>query len=97
MSPTAPSRPELLALLDAIKDNPDEDTPRLVLADWLDEQGNELDSERAAISTNLRLSSDRIDEAVYGVLARLAAHDAQWWLWGTLPPQQSRPTCAAET
>ena len=47
-NPSAPPRPELLALLEAIKDNPDEDTPRLVLADWLDEQGNELDSERAA-------------------------------------------------
>lgn len=46
-APAAP-RAELIALLDAIKDNPDEDTPRLVLADWLDEQGNELDSERAA-------------------------------------------------
>lgn len=45
---TQSPRPELVALLDAIKDNPDEDTPRLVLADWLDEQGNELDSERAA-------------------------------------------------
>lgn len=40
-------RPELVALLDAIKDNPDEDTPRLVLADWLDEQGNPLDADRA--------------------------------------------------
>ena len=47
--PTAPSppRPELVALLDAIKDRPDDDTPRLVLADWLDEQDNELDAERA--------------------------------------------------
>lgn len=41
-------RPELLALLDAVKDNPDDDTPRLVLADWLDEQDNPLDAERAA-------------------------------------------------
>jgi RecB family exonuclease len=31
-----------------------------------------LDAERVAISPALRLSSDRIDEAVYGVLARLA-------------------------
>src|SRR5579859_1859168 len=46
--PTDPApRPELLALLDAIKDNPDEDTPRLVLADWLDEQDNSLDAQRA--------------------------------------------------
>ena len=40
-------RPELIALLDAVKDHPDEDTPRLVLADWLDEQDNAIDAERA--------------------------------------------------
>jgi uncharacterized protein (TIGR02996 family) len=45
--PFAPPRPELLALLDAIKDHPDDDTPRLVLADWLDERDNALDAERA--------------------------------------------------
>lgn len=48
MTHSAPPRPELLALLDAVKDHPDEDTPRLVLADWLDEQGDPLDAERAA-------------------------------------------------
>ena len=32
-----------------------------------------LDAERAAISSDLRLSADRIDEAVYAVLSRLAA------------------------
>ncbi len=42
-----PPRPELIALLDAVKDHPDDDTPRLVLADWLDEQDNELDAARA--------------------------------------------------
>ena len=31
-----------------------------------------LDAERAAISADLRLSTDRIDEAVYAVLSRLA-------------------------
>ena len=35
-----------------------------------------LDDERRAISTQLRLSTDRVDEAVYGVLARLAASEA---------------------
>jgi uncharacterized protein (TIGR02996 family) len=45
--PLAPPRPELLALLDAVKDHPDDDTPRLVLADWLDEQDDPLDAERA--------------------------------------------------
>ena len=37
-----------------------------------------LDAERAGISPALRLSSDRIDEAVYGVLSRLAS-------WGEQP------------
>ena len=33
-----------------------------------------LDAERAAISSALRRSNDKIDEAVYGVLARLATY-----------------------
>ncbi len=36
-----------LALLAAIRDNPDEDTPRLVYADWLDEQGGDANAARA--------------------------------------------------
>jgi uncharacterized protein (TIGR02996 family) len=37
-SPVAePARPEVLAFLDDIKRNPDDDTPRLILADWLEE------------------------------------------------------------
>jgi hypothetical protein len=35
-----------------------------------------LDAERASISTELRLSTDRIDEAVYSILTRLAASSA---------------------
>ncbi len=35
-----------------------------------------LDAERAAISADLRLSSDRLDEAVYAVLARLSTSAA---------------------
>src|SRR5262249_38724614 len=37
-TPLAPS-PELLALLDGARVNPEEDAPRLVLADWLGENG----------------------------------------------------------
>src|SRR3954471_21295741 len=48
LEPLPPLRPDLVALLDAVKDHPDDDTPRLVLADWLDEQDNPLDAERAA-------------------------------------------------
>lgn len=35
------------ALLRAVCDNPDDDTPRLVFADWLQENGNESDCARA--------------------------------------------------
>jgi uncharacterized protein (TIGR02996 family) len=34
-----PPRPQALAFLRAIKETPDDDTPRLVFADWLEEQG----------------------------------------------------------
>jgi uncharacterized protein (TIGR02996 family) len=59
----SPPRPELIALLDAVKDHPDEDTPRLVLADWLDEQDNELDAERAKfIRKDIARKDVRTDE-----------------------------------
>src|SRR5262249_916567 len=34
------SRPEVIAVLREIKDNREEDTPRLILADWLDDRGD---------------------------------------------------------
>jgi len=42
----ASPRPELLALLAAVKAEPDDDTARLVLADWLQEQDHEADRAR---------------------------------------------------
>jgi uncharacterized protein (TIGR02996 family) len=48
-------RPEVLAFLDAIKDDPDDDAARLVLADWLDEHGDEHDAARGRY---LRLSCE---------------------------------------
>ncbi|MDB5307954.1 MAG: hypothetical protein JWO38_2156 [Gemmataceae bacterium] len=41
-----PPRPDLLALLNAVKAEPDDDTPRLVLADWLQEQPDPADVAR---------------------------------------------------
>lgn len=41
-----PPRAELLALLKAAKAEPDDDTPRLVLADWLQEQSDPADAAR---------------------------------------------------
>ncbi len=45
-------RPTVLALLRDIKANPDDDTPRFILADWLEEHG---DAVRAARGEFLRL------------------------------------------
>jgi uncharacterized protein (TIGR02996 family) len=36
----ATSRPEVVAFLQAIKEEPEDDTPRLILADWLEERGD---------------------------------------------------------
>src|SRR3954465_6720696 len=53
-------RPEVLAILQDVKDHPEDDTPRLVLADWLDEHGasdHGADHDRAAfIRVQLRLA-----------------------------------------
>jgi uncharacterized protein (TIGR02996 family) len=45
-------RPEIRVFLDEIKSHPDDDTPRLVLADWLQEHG---DPEEAARGEMLRI------------------------------------------
>jgi uncharacterized protein (TIGR02996 family) len=42
--PSSPLAPELLALLDEARSRPEDDTPRLVLAEWLEDHG---DAERA--------------------------------------------------
>lgn len=39
-------RPEVLAFLRAIKANPDDNTPRLILADWLEEHGDAMQAAR---------------------------------------------------
>ena len=43
------SRPEVMALLEAAKDSPAEEGPLLVLADWLEEHGDEHDRARAEL------------------------------------------------
>jgi uncharacterized protein (TIGR02996 family) len=49
-----PARPELLALLADIKENPDDLTPWLVLTDWLEENGDEGDRARASFYQPLK-------------------------------------------
>ena len=43
---TSPPRAELLAFLKTIKAEPDDDTARAVLADWLQEQPDPADAAR---------------------------------------------------
>src|SRR4051794_13498130 len=58
--PSGRGRPEVLAILQDVKDHPDDDTPRLVLADWLEEHGaseGDADRDRAEfIRVQLRLA-----------------------------------------
>jgi uncharacterized protein (TIGR02996 family) len=81
---TRPPRPDLLDLLEVCKDNPDDADSRLVLADWLEEHGDEHDAARAEL-IRLRLSwpapqADRA--ALRGYLAReralLEKHRDAW-------------------
>jgi uncharacterized protein (TIGR02996 family) len=57
-----PARPELLALLADVKENPDDLTPWLVLTDWLEEHGDEADRARAEYC---RLCFDKLGKKTY--------------------------------
>jgi len=59
------------ALLRAICDHPDDDTPRLVFADWLDEQGGEINTAWAElIRDQIRLSPE--------IRTSFIDHDDDW-------------------
>jgi uncharacterized protein (TIGR02996 family) len=83
-----------LALLDAISAEPDEDLPRLVLADWLEEHGDEQDRLRAGfIRLQCELARLPEDAARRAVLeqreqALLTDHRAAW---SGLPPDRVWP------
>ncbi len=55
------ARPEVLAFLADVKENPDDPTPWLVLTDWLEENGDETDRARAEYC---RLCLDRLQGRV---------------------------------
>jgi uncharacterized protein (TIGR02996 family) len=62
--PAGTGRGEMLRLLEAAKQEPWDDAPRLLLADWLEEHGGEADRARAEI---IRLEIDQ-------------ANGGPWWL-----------------
>ncbi len=53
------------ALLHAICEHPDDDTPRLVFADWLDERGDELSTAWAALIRDQLRSHGAANQTVY--------------------------------
>ncbi len=82
------------ALLRAVCENPDDDTPRLVFADWLQENGEEERAEFIRFQIELRRppQDEREREALISRGAELfAANEAAWraelpaepgWEWG---------------
>jgi len=76
----APDRPEVVALLADCKEHPDDDTPRLVLADWLEERDDARGSFlRAQVEAARRPEGDperaRLEAEAAGLLLR---HEAAW-------------------
>jgi uncharacterized protein (TIGR02996 family) len=72
--------PEVLAFLDAVKEHPEDDTPRLVLADWLEERG---DPRGEFLRVHCRLAASPWGDPHGEDLARrkrelLAAHADDW-------------------
>ena len=83
MIDTSP-RPELLALLAAVKAEPDEDTPKLALADWLQEQDDEADRARGEyVREVVRYHGMKEDDlARYDVSTRLTVLSQHYnWAW----------------
>ncbi|MBY0460810.1 MAG: TIGR02996 domain-containing protein [Gemmataceae bacterium] len=80
------------ALLRAVCENPDDDTPRLVFADWLQENGDEHDQARAEfIRAQVRSaarfeSGDRTEDDPDALFASQleSLHGSRWWL--SAPP-----------
>ncbi len=80
-------RPEVLAFFRDIKEHPDDDTPRLVFADWLQEHG---DATAAARGEFLRLSVLRHrlapDDPSYELLKRREGELFRQYGWAWLGP-----------
>lgn len=76
-------RPELLSFLGAIKADPEEDTPKLALADWLQEQPNAADNARGEFLRqfvrNNQLSKTDPAREDFGALSRLWNSNEEAW------------------
>src|SRR5262245_29245585 len=88
-APATP-RPELLSLLRAAKEQAEDDLPRLVLADWLEEHGHPADVARAEfVRAQVELARlpthDRRRQQLLSRTQALAREHREAWL-GPLAP-----------
>src|SRR4051794_38845813 len=67
------ARPEVGPLLDAAKESPEDDGPRLVLADWLEDHGDHDRAEFVRGQLRLAPCSTPLDAAVRATLRRRSA------------------------
>ncbi len=81
---SAPINPEVWNFFHAIKENPDDDTPRLIFADWLQERGNAADAARGEF-LRLNVLRHRLspDDPTYDLLKRREAElfTEHRWTW----------------
>jgi uncharacterized protein (TIGR02996 family) len=79
------------AFLQAIIEEPDDDTPRLVYADWLDEHGQHDRAEFIRVQclqASLPWDDDRQSELLAREAQLLARHYEDWTVWGDRPEEQ---------
>jgi uncharacterized protein (TIGR02996 family) len=76
------------ALLRAIGAHPDEDTPRLIYADWLDEHGRAERAEyiRVQVARQRKLATGEDDAQLYNREVELYRAHAAEWLRELMPP-----------
>lgn len=84
---SVPLDPQVRSFFHAIKENPDDDTPRLIFADWLQEHGNAADAARGEY---LRLSVLRHrlspDDPSYDLMKRREGELFREHCWAWLGP-----------
>jgi uncharacterized protein (TIGR02996 family) len=76
----SPPRPEVLAFLQDIKEYPDDDAPRLIFADWLDEHG---DPRGEFVRLQCQLARMRVDDPRFEEMGRRQRslqerHEGDW-------------------
>jgi uncharacterized protein (TIGR02996 family) len=86
------------ALLRAIGGHPDEDTPRLMYADWLDEHGRAERAEyiRVQIARQRKLATGEDDALLYNREVELFRAHAAQWLRELMPPGYTPGIVAGE-